>query len=138
MFNVLLEINYLAVIASTLVFTILGGVWFAAIVAKPYATALGREPQKGGTMPALFIVGPLIASLAVVMTSAVLMRALDIQSLDDGIAFGLIVGLGYLVAHTFNIAINPNIPRPLLYGLINAPYFVVCSVVASIILALWR
>lgn len=137
MFNVLTEINWLAVIASTLVFTVLGGVWFAAIVAKPYATALGLTPEKR-SMPPLFIVGPLVASLVVVITSAVLMRALDIQSIGDGVAFGLIVGVGYLVAHTFNIAINPNIPRPLLYGLINAPYFVICSVVAGIILAAWR
>lgn len=52
--------------------------------------------------------------------------------------FGLLVGIGYLVAQTFNIAINPNSPRPILYGLINAPYFIICSVVASIILTLWH
>ncbi|WP_010203574.1 DUF1761 domain-containing protein [Salinibacterium sp. PAMC 21357] len=143
MFAVLTEINWLAVIASTIVFTVLGGLWFAVIVAKPYAAALGDPSStspaggKAAAMPPLFIVGPLIANLAVVVTSAVLLRALAVESLADGIAFGLIVGVGYLIAHTFNIAINPNIPRPLLYGLVNAPYFVICSVVASIILTLW-
>lgn len=138
MFNVLAEINWLAVIASTVVFAVLGGLYFSAIIAKPYRVALGNETRELPKPGALFIVGPLIASLVTVITSAVLLRALSVESLADGIAFGLIVGVGYLVAQTFTIAINPNFPRPILYGLINAPYFIVCTVVASIILTLWR
>lgn len=138
MFNVLAEINWLAVIASTVVFAVLGGLYFSAIIAKPYRVALGNETRELPKPGALFIVGPLIASLVTVITSAVLLRALSVESLADGIAFGLIVGVGYLVAQTFTIAINPNFPRPILYGLINAPYFVVCTVATSIILTLWR
>jgi len=37
---------------------------------------------------------------------------------------------------TFNIAINPNFPHPLRYGLLNAPYFLVGSVVTSLALVL--
>lgn len=138
MFTVLAAINWLAVLASTVVFAVLGGVYFSVVIPKPYAVALGnvgRELPKPG---ALTYVGPLIASLAIVVTSAILLRALSVESLADGIAFGLLVSVGYLVAQTFTIAINPNFPRPLLYGLINAPYFIVCTVAASIILTLWR
>lgn len=138
MFTVLAEINWLAVIAATLVFAVLGGVYFTAIVGKPYAVALGNEGKELPKPGPLFIVGPLASSLVVVVTSAVLLRALEVTALADGIAFGLIVGVGYLVAQTANIAINPNFPRPLLYTLINAPYFVVCTVAASVILTLWR
>jgi hypothetical protein len=138
MFNVLTEINWLAVIASVVVFAVLGGLYFSVIVAKPYAVALGNQGKEMPKPGPLFIAGPLVASLAVVITSAVLLRALDVQSLGDGILFGLLVGIGYLVAQTFTIAINPNFPRPLLYAIINAPYFVVCTVVASIVLTLWR
>ena len=49
---------------------------------------------------------------------------------------GLIVGLGFLMPMTFNIAINPLFPRPLQYGLLNAPYFVVSNVVACILVVL--
>jgi heme/copper-type cytochrome/quinol oxidase subunit 3 len=138
MFTVLAEINWLAVIVATLVFAILGGVYFTAVVGKPYAVALGNDGKQLPKPGPLFIVGPLVSSLVVVVTSAVLLRALDVTALVDGIAFGLIVGVGYLVAQTANIAINPNFPRPLLYTLINAPYFVVCTVAASAILTLWR
>ena len=138
MFAVLTEINWLAVVASTLVFAILGGVYFTAVIPKPYARALGNENKEPARPGPLVIVGPLVSSLVIVVTSAVLMRALEVQSLADGIAFGLIVGVGYLVAQTFTIAINPNFPRPVFYTLINAPYFLVCMLAASVILTLWR
>lgn len=43
---------------------------------------------------------------------------------------GLAVGLGFLVPMTFPIAINPRFPRPILYGLLNAPYFLVAKLQA--------
>lgn len=138
MFNVLSDINWLAVLVSTVIFAVLGGVYFTALVAKPYKVALGNEDRDLPKPGTITYVGPLLSSLVLVITSAILLRALDVQSLGDGIAFGLIVGIGYLVAQTVNIAINPNFPRPLLYALINAPYFIVCTVAASAILTLWR
>lgn len=105
---------------------------------KPYRVALGNETTELSKPGPLLYVGPMVSSLIVVITSAVLLRALGVETLGDGIVFGLIVGIGYLVAQTLTIAINPNFPRPLLYTLINAPYFIVCTLLASIILTLWR
>jgi hypothetical protein len=137
MFTVIAEINWLAVIVSTVVFAVVGGVYFTAVVARPYEVALGNESRELPKPGPIFIVGPLISSLLVVITTAILLRALDVAAVGDAIAFGLIVSVGYLVAQTLNIAINPNFPRPILYTLINAPYFIVCTVVAAIILTVW-
>lgn len=138
MFAVLTDINWLAVIAATLVFAVLGGVYFSVVIAKPYVRALGNEGRELPGPGPLLYAGPLISSFVIVLTSAVLLRALAVETLADGIAFGLIVGIGYLVAQTFTIAINPNFPRPIFYTLINAPYFIVCTLAASVILTLWR
>jgi hypothetical protein len=138
MFDVLSEINWFAVIVSTIVFAVFGGLYFSAIVAKPYKAALGNESRELLKPGAVFIVGPLVSSLVVVITTAILLRALNVEELGDGIIFGLLVSVGYLVAQTLNIAINPNFPRPFLYTLINAPYFIFCTVVAAVILTLWR
>ena len=138
MLTVLSDINWLAVIAATVVFAVLGGVYFTAIVGTAYRVALGNEGRELPKPGPIFIVGPLISSLFVVITSAILLRSLDIDTLGNAIIFGLVISIGYLVAQTLNIAINPNFPRPLLYTLINAPYFIVCTVVASIILTLWQ
>ena len=134
MFNVLTEINWLAVIVATIPFAVLGGLYFSVIVPKPYAAAVGAPAKQG----ALFIVGPIISSLVVVITSAILLKALGASELGDGIVFGLLISVGYLVAQTFTIAINPAFARPLLYGLINAPYFILCGTVASAVLTLWQ
>ena len=134
MFNVLTEINWLAVIVATIPFAVLGGLYFSVIVPRPYAAAVGAPAKQG----ALFIVGPIISSLVVVITSAILLKALGASELGDGIVFGLLISVGYLVAQTFTIAINPAFARPLLYGLINAPYFILCGTVASAVLTLWQ
>lgn len=110
MFAVLSDINWLAIIVSTIVFAVLGGLYFSVIVPKPYKVALGNENKDLPKPGPIFIAGPLISSLVVVITSAILLRALSVESLGDGIVFGLIVGIGYLVAQTLNIAINPNFP----------------------------
>ena len=138
MFITLADINWLAVVASTVIFAVLGGVYFSVIIAKPYAVALGNEGRELPKPGALFIVGPLISSLAVVITSAILLRALDIDTIGDAVVFGLLVSIGYLVAQTVTIAINPNFPRPLYYAFINAPYFIVCTLAASVLLTVWR
>jgi len=138
MLTALSDLNWLAVIAATIVFAVLGGVYFTAVVGKAYKVALGNENRELPKPGTIFIVGPLIASVLVVITTAILLRALEINTVGEGIVFGLVVSIGYLVAQTLNIAINPNFPRPLLYTLINAPYFVVCTVLASIILTLWQ
>ena len=134
MFNVLSEINWLAVIVAVIPFAVLGGLYFTAVIPKQYAAAVGTPAKQG----ALFIAGPLVVSAVVVVTSAVLLKALGVTAIGDGVVFGLLVSVGYLVAQTFQIAINPAFARPLLYGLINAPYFLVCSVVSAIILTLWQ
>jgi len=138
MLTALSDLNWLAVIAATIVFAVLGGVYFTAVVGKAYKVALGNENRELPKPGTIFIVGPLIASVLVVITTAILLRGLEINTVGEGIVFGLVVSIGYLVAQTLNIAINPNFPRPLLYTLINAPYFVVCTVLASIILTLWQ
>ncbi|MEQ1567945.1 MAG: DUF1761 domain-containing protein [Myxococcota bacterium] len=134
----LTDLNWFAVIAATSFFAVLGGVYFTVIVAGPYKVALGNENRDLPKPGALFIAGPMLASLLVVVTTATLLRALEIVSLGEGIGFGLVISIGYLVAQTMTISFNPNFPRPLLYTLINAPYFIVCTVVASAILTVWR
>jgi len=138
MFNVLGDINWLAVIASTLVFAVLGYVYYVIIIAKPYKVALGNENRELPAAGPLLTIVPLVPSLVVVITTAVLLRALNVDTIGDAIAFSLIVGVGYLVAQTLTIALNPNFPRPFLYTALNAPYFLVCLVLASIILTAWR
>ncbi|MTD55745.1 DUF1761 domain-containing protein [Amycolatopsis pithecellobii] len=136
MFAVFPQINWIAVVVSTVVLSGLGAAYFMVAVPQQYARVLGREGAPAPERRTVDGVGPLVCNLINVLASAVLFAALGITSVGDALVFGVIVGVGYLVAMTFNIAINPNFPHPLRYGLLNAPYFLVSSVLTSLALVL--
>lgn len=128
------HLNWTAIAIAVLASFALGGVWFPLVVKRAYAIALGREMKSG----ALALVGPLLCSMVTTTTSAVLIHALGVTTYAGAVGFGLLVGLGYQTPMVVNIALNPLFPRPFLYSLINAPYFVAASVVASLILVAMR
>jgi Protein of unknown function (DUF1761) len=136
MFGNFAGINWWGALAATVVVTVLAGLWFTVIVGKAYATAIGRSPGAPAPSGPLFIVGPLVCNIATVIASALLISALKITTIGAALEFGVIVGVGYLVAMTFQIAINPVFARPLFYGLINGPYFVLSSLIISACLVL--
>jgi Protein of unknown function (DUF1761) len=138
MFNVLGQINWLAVTAATLATAMLGALWFTALFGKYYAVALGREGRPLAKMTPIFMVGPFLCGLVTCIASAILMRALGIDNYGNGLMFGLITGLGLLATTTVNTGINPNIPRPILYGVISGSYFLVAGVMISLILTVLR
>lgn len=134
MLEALTHVNWLAVLAASVAHSVLGGVWFAGLFAKAYARALGiadRPAQKPGP---LLIIGPFVCSAVNIATTAWLLKALAITTYGDGLALGLVIGVGYLAAMTVNIAINPLFPRPFRYALINAPMFIIGSLISCSIL----
>ncbi|MEJ2871071.1 DUF1761 domain-containing protein [Actinomycetospora sp. OC33-EN08] len=136
MFAAFAQINWLAVVIATVASAVLGGLYFGAVVGKQYLRVLGREGQEAPKPSPVAAVGPLVCGFLVVLASAVLVAALGLTTVGDALVFGLVVGIGYLLAMTFQIAINPNFPHPLRYGALNAPYFLVTSLVTSVLLVL--
>lgn len=129
-----MHVNWLAVLAASVANFLLGGVWFVALVGRYYPIALGiadRAPKKDGP---LSLVGPFACGAVTITTSAILLRALNITNYSAALELGLLVGLGYLVPMTLNIAINPLFPRPFFYTLLNAPYFILGSLLSCAIL----
>ena len=134
MFAVVSQINWLAVLVATVAMSMLGAAWFMGVVGKHYAIALGRNDLSEIKPSALFIAGPLLCCAAVVVTDAILLKALGVADYADALAFGVVTGLGFLGAQTVNIAINPNFPRPFYYSAINVPYFLIGNIMACAML----
>lgn len=135
MFELSFSINWLAVLLASVALSALGAAWFMALFPRPYATALGRADLAGQKPKPLFIAGPFVCSVVLSITNGVLMRSFGITSLTSALLFGTVTGVGYLASTTFNVAINPNIPRPLLYGAVNAPFFLLSNLISCAILA---
>ncbi|MFB7260561.1 DUF1761 domain-containing protein [Streptomyces nojiriensis] len=134
MFNVLGDVNWTGALAAFIALVLLGGVWFAFLFSKPYNISLGRDASAKPMASPLFFAGPPLSSLVITLTSAFLMAVLKIDSMADALVFGLVVGVGYLVANTVTISINPNFPRPLQYALVSSSYNLVGSVLVSTVL----
>jgi hypothetical protein len=134
MINAISDLNWFGVLLAFIVYFLLAILWFTVLFKKQYKISLGKENDKEQSLTPIFIVGPALCTLIVTITSAILMNALNIESYQDALVFGLIIGFGYLVANTVDIAINPNIPRPLFYGAISGSYHLVGILMVSMIL----
>ena len=78
---------------------------------------------------------PLVCGAIVTITNAILLQTIGITTVSSAIGFALLLGVRYLMSTVINVAVNPNIPRPLLYSVVNAPFFVIGNVVSCTILA---
>lgn len=128
------QINWVAVAAAFFAYYFLGALWFALLFARPYKRSLGLPDSAPPGRDPIFFVGPAICTLIVVVVSALLMNAVGIASYGGGLAFGALIGIGYLAATTVNTAINPIFPRPLFYGLVSGSYHLVGIILACLIL----
>lgn len=138
MINYLTTMNWTSVLIAFISYFILGALWFTLIFKKAYERSLGKSGQLPAKPAPIFIIGPAICSLVITIATSVLIYALDISTTGSAIEFALVVGLGYLVANTVNIAINPNIPKPILYGLISGSYHLAGIIIVSLVIVLMK
>lgn len=137
MFDIASELNWLAIILATLAYFILGAIWFTPLFGKAYDRALDSKRAKGQKWPAIYYAGPFVSALVTTVATAVLLYAMRVGQMSDALILGLVVGVGYAMSISFNNAINPRTPRPLLYGAVTGGYHVVgIVVVAAIIFAM--
>lgn len=134
MFNITSELNWLAIMLATLAYFILGAIWFTPLFGKAYDKALDSKRAKGQKWPAIYYVGPFVSALVTATATAVLLYALRVGQMSDALLLGVIVGVGYAMSISFNNAINPKTPRPLLYGAVTGSYHVVGIVIVAAIL----
>lgn len=127
-------LNWWAVLAAFVPYFVLGALWFTVFFNKAYQQALGRGADAAPANAPIFIIGPALCTLVVTVATAWLMQWLAINSAASTLAVALLIGIGFLVANTVNIAINPNIPRPLFYSLITGSYHLIGITMACFIL----
>ena len=128
------NINWISVLIAFALYFILGGLWFTTFFKKQYAISLGKENSLAEKPAPIFIIGPAICSFIITVTTAILMYSLQINSYQSAFEFAVVIGIGYLVANTVNIAINPNIPKPIFYSLISGLYHLVGIIIVCMVL----
>ncbi|PJZ84661.1 DUF1761 domain-containing protein [Leptospira harrisiae] len=134
MLQILSHLDWIAIGLAFFVYSFLGYFWFTILFEKLYRTSLGKENETPESLAFLFVFGPMVCMLIITITTAVLFSVLQVQQTIDALVWGSLFGFGFLTANTFNIAINPNIPRPILYGAISSAYHLVGINIASFLL----
>lgn len=128
------KISWWGVFLSLIFYSFLGWLWFTVLFPNQYAGTL----DKLGLLPAkpdpIYYYGPPLTILPTLITTALLITILNIRTRKEAIEFGFVIGFGFLVANTFDIAINPNIPHPMSYGLLVGGFHLVGITVSCFII----
>ena len=135
-FSAFAQISLWGILAASAFGFVFGGLYFGALVPRYYAIALGREALPAARPDVLTILGPFLCNVGMIVSTAAIMRMIGIASLADALSLGLVIAVGYLLAMCMTIAINPNFPRPFFYTMVNAPYFLISSLVTTALLFL--
>lgn len=132
------KINWLAVLLSLVFYSFLGWLWFTVLFPNQYASTLDKLGKMPTNPDPIYFYGPALAILPTIITTALFMAVLNINTRKAAIEFGLVIGLGFLVANTFNIAINPNISHPIAYGLLVGGFQLISILVSCLVLQALR
>ena len=140
-FDLLGDLDWLAVILAALAYFVIGAAWYAPpVFGKAWMAAGGmtdpRESGAGGPGPAIYAV-PLIGSVLSAIALGMIAVATGTDTFDEGLVLGLVVGVGFAISIALVTAtFESNKPKPFVWGAINGGYHLVGNLVAAIIIAL--
>ncbi|MCA9318021.1 DUF1761 domain-containing protein [Candidatus Saccharibacteria bacterium] len=132
MFNTLNEINWLIILLATVVYFILGAIWFTPLFGKAYDIGTGVKRSSKQKWPAIYYYAPFLSSLAVTTAIGIVMNALNIENLANAVITGLLFGFS-LAAISFSNGVTPNMPRPVIFGLVVGGYHLISAIIVSTI-----
>jgi hypothetical protein len=137
-FDVLGDLNWLAVLVAGVVYFAIGAVWYQQpVFGKAWMRATGIEPDSEASP--LFYLAPVVLYLVVTIALAAFVEATGTDTAGEGLALGLIAAVGIALPLTAVGAVfeGRNKREPWTWFAINGGYNVVGIVVASVILAIW-
>jgi hypothetical protein len=140
-FDVLGELNWLAVIVAALAYFVLGALWYAPpVMGKTWMAAGGMEMPSDDQRPGAGIyVVPLVGSILSAVALGMLAEATATDTVGEGFVLGIVVAIGFALAIALVTAtFESNKPKPMVWGAINAGYHALGIIVAGLIIAAWQ
>ena len=130
--------RHVAVWIASIVFFVLGAVWYS-LMAAPWMAAIGKTmdqiTREQGGSPLPYVVG-FVAILVMCYTLAWLIQQLQTTTLAGGLRLGAIVAAGFVAA---TLALNYGFEaRSVTLWLINSAYVVAGLAIAGAIIGGWK
>ncbi|MGB2867306.1 MAG: DUF1761 domain-containing protein [Bacteroidota bacterium] len=133
-----MQINYLAVLVSAVVSMVIGGLWYSPVLFGKQWMALMGMPEKPpeNFNPAPLYAQAFVASLVCYYVLARLIVATGHTTAMEGLISGFWVWLGFIATVQFTGNLFSMKPIKLFY--LETSYQLVCTLIAGMIIALWR
>ena len=136
-----LSVNFLAVLASAIVFMVVGFLWYSPVLfAKPWMALIGMTEEKmrqasSNTSPLMYLptfIGALVSSYIL----SLFIHAAQMTTLLGGLEMGFLAALGFIIPSFGSNYIFGG--KPFKLYLIDAGYQVVTLTLSGAILGLWH
>ncbi|MQB02439.1 MAG: DUF1761 family protein [Actinobacteria bacterium] len=135
-FDTLGEISWLGVVVATIVYMVLGALWYGPLFGKTWMRAMGWEGiQAPGPGPIYAF--PAIAYLIASMATAMLAEATASDTVGEGLVLGLVVGIGYAqYMNLFSVVFDPTEPpSPATVAVVTGLYNLISLVIAAVLVS---
>ncbi len=138
-FQILGDLNWLAVAVAAIAYFALGGIWYAPpVFGRAWIRSSGVEMPEGGRPGPGFYVVPFAVSLLATIATAMLARATGAETLADGLVLGLVLGVGFAVPLTALGAVFERKPDSGTWFGVTAGYHLVGLLIVAVIVSAWR
>lgn len=132
-------ISWIGVIASTVVYMVLGFLWYGPLFGKQFITVTGYSPPGEGEEqpgPGMYVATGLCYLVAALAT-ALLAGATGSDTVGEGLVLGLVVGIGYAVTLTVvSATFTQGLPSPTGLMVITGGYNLVALVITAILVSI--
>jgi Protein of unknown function (DUF1761) len=130
-------VNWVAVIAATVAYSVIGFVWFSRqVFGLRWAASIGRELPAPGQVPVTSLVGSVVVGLVSAYVLALLSGAAGAATLVDGVKLGFLAWLGFAATSSFGGVLFEG--RNTTWWTISAGYWLVALVVMGAIIGYWQ
>ena len=134
MFELLSEVNYLAVTVAALAYFAFGALWYAPpVLGRRWQAAVGMT-EPGNPSPMLFV-GTFIAYFVMATALAMLARGLGLETVGDGLELGLVIAIGIVAMGLWVGTMYERRPAALMW--INIGNAIIGLLIMSAIVTIW-
>ena len=138
-FDVLNDVNWLAIVVGAVAWWILGAIWYAPpLFGNAWMRSAGIQIREGQRPGVATYVVPLLAYFVATIAAAMLARATGSTTFGDGIVLGLVLGVGFGVTLYWVESTFGQRPRPSTWFGITAVYQLLGVLIATVIVTIWR
>jgi hypothetical protein len=129
-------VNWVAVIAATVAYSVIGFVWFSRqVFGLRWAASTGRELPAPGQVPVTSLVGSVVVGLVTAYVLAVIAHAVGAATLADGAILGFLAWLGFVATSSMGGVLFEG--RSTTWFATAAGYWLVALVVMGAIIGYW-